>query len=247
MSGRYPVGQPIAPERRMADEYGVSITVVRQAVKTLVSEGLLTVRRPHGTIVRDPHARPPVEPRALTMRNHRYAEASDRTWTDVGTPTFIQTDATVWHAELFDIKPGEPMLTRDTVQQDQDTQRRSVRLLMPFRVAADLDTPWLDDPHLPTPVHVYTWLHTNGHPLTFTEGVRARMPVGDEASALRVNGGTPLLIVSRTAHTDRTVTLEEVRMPADHVEVAYPLPVAAAGARPAAPAGRHATRTRQTR
>lgn len=244
LSGHYPTGQPIPPERRLADEYGVSITVVRQAVKTLVGEGLLVVRRPHGTIVRDPHARPPVEHRGLSVVDGEYVEAGDRTWVDMGTPTYTRTDATVWHAELFGIPPGQPMLTRDVLQQDQAGHRRTVRLLMPFSVAADLDTPWQDDPHLPAPADVYMWLHTNRHPLTFTESVWARMPVGDETTALRVTGGTPLLIVSRTARTrGRTVTLEEVSAPADQTEPAYPLPVTTATAD--APAARPTTRARR--
>lgn len=225
-SGMFATGQPIPPERRLADEYGVSLTVVRQATKALEAEGLLVVRRPHGTIVRDPHARPPTQQRGLTLQEGRYLETGEQGWADTATPTFTRTDATVWHADLFAIKPGEPILTRDVLQQDQTGHRRSQRLLMPFRVAADLNTPWLDDPHLPEPTAVYAWLHGNSHPLTFTESVWARMPVGDETTALRLTGATPLLIVSRTAHTNgRTVTLEEVGRPADQTEPAYPLPV----------------------
>jgi len=240
-SGEFRVGQPIPPERRLVDEYGVSLTVVRQAVKALVGEGLLSVRRPFGTIVRDPHARPPTEHRGLSLDQGRYGDGGDQ-WADTGTPMFVRTDAAVWHAELFGIPPGQPMLTREVLQQDQGGHRRTVRLLMPFSVAADLDTPWLDDPHLPAPTDLYTWLHANRGPLSFTESVWARMPVADEATALRVTGGTPLLIVSRTAHTDqRALTLEEVRRPADQTEPAYPLPVTGP-----TPAGRRPTR-RKTR
>ena len=245
-SGEFPTGQPIPPERRLVDEYGVSLTVVRQAVKALVGEGLLSVRRPFGTIVRDPYARPPTERRGLFLdQGRRYGEAGDRGWADLGAPMFVRTDATVWHAEVFGIPPGQPMLTREVLQQDQAGRRRTVRLLMPFSVAADLDTPWLDDPHLPAPVDVYTWLHANRGPLSFTESVWARMPVADEATALRVTGGTPLLIVSRTAYADqRALTLEEVRRPADQTEPAYPLPVTVTG--PTPPAARRPTR-RKTR
>lgn len=242
-SGVFAIGQPIPPERRLADEYGVSLTVVRQATKALEAEGLLTVRRPHGTIVRDPHARPPAQPRGLAIADHRYTEPDQQAWADIGTPTYTQTDATVWHADVFAIAPGEPILTRDVLQ-DRGGVRRSVRLLMPFRVAADLDTPWMDDPHLTTPTQVYTWLHANGHPLTFTESVWARMPVGDETTALRVTGGTPLLILTRTAHTaGRTLTIEETRAAAEHTQPAYPLPVTS----PHPPAAQKATRSRKTR
>jgi len=225
LSGQYPAGQPLPAEERLADLYGVSRTAVRQGVKTLVREGLLTVRRPFGTIVRDLHARPPVQPRGLSIMDGRFRDNDPREWTDIGTASFTRMDADVWHAEVFGVEPGEPMLTRDTLHHS-DAGRRSVRLLMPFRVAADLATPWMDDPQLPAPVDVYTWLHGNGHPLTFTEQIRARMPVGDEASALRMTPETPLLILTRTARTrDRALVLEETRTPADQSEPAYPVPV----------------------
>jgi len=229
LSGHYPAGQPLPAEERLADLYGVSRTAVRQGVKTLVREGLLTVRRPFGTIVRDPHARPPAEPRGLSIVDGRFMDDDPRDWTEVGAASFTRTDADVWHAEVFGIRPGEPMLTRETLHQT-DTGRRSVRLLMPFRVAADLSTPWQDDPHLPAALDLYTWLHDNGHPLTFTEQVRARMPVGDEASALRMNPETPLLILTRTARTaQRALTVEETHTPADQSEPAYPLLVTTPG------------------
>ncbi|GAA4467055.1 GntR family transcriptional regulator [Phytohabitans houttuyneae] len=226
LSGAYPAGQPLPPERRLADEYGVSVTVIRQAVKTLVTEGLVTVRRPYGTVVRDPHARPSAEPRGLSIVDGTVTEPGADQWAMIDGPTFTRADASAWHADVFGIAAAEPMLTRDTLHHRADGARRSVRLIMPFRVAADLTTPWLDDPHLPPATDVYTWLHDNGHRLSFTEQVRARMPVGDETSALRMRPETPLLTITRTASTGgRALTVEEIRVPADQTEPAYPLPV----------------------
>jgi GntR family transcriptional regulator len=234
VTGRYPAGQPLPSMERLADEMGTTRYVIRQGVAQLVSEGLVIVRRPHGTIVRDPHARPATALRQeLTLTDGQWHESGPE-WRDLPEPTYIRQDATAFHAELFGIPPGEPMLTRDTLQAttpdgptDTGEVRRSVRLHMPFSVAADYETPWLDDAHLWTPSDVYGWFTGAGHALVFTDHVRARMPVADESTTLRMPPGTPLLIVARTAATDgRTLTLEEIRLPADQAEVAYPVPVA---------------------
>jgi GntR family transcriptional regulator len=239
VTGRYPAGQPLPPMERLADEMGTTRYVIRQGVAQLVSEGLVIVRRPYGTIVRDPHARPAtVQHQGLTLTDGSWHETGP-VWRDTSAPTYIRQDATAFHADLFDIPPGEPMLTRDTLQETTpdnntgtDPVRRSVRLHMPFSVAADLETPWLDDAHLWAPSDVYGWFTGAGHALSFTDHVRARMPVADESATLRIPPGTPLLIVARTAATDgRTLTLEEIRLPADKAELAYPVPVTATGTR----------------
>lgn len=97
---------------------------------------------------------------------------------------------------------------------------------MPFRVAAELDTPWQTRSHLPEPAEVYRWLAEHGHKLAFRDHIRARMSFGDETESLSAKSGTPLLVVSRVTHADgRPVALEENRTPADQTEVSYPLPV----------------------
>src|SRR5262249_9331688 len=56
--------------------------------------------------------------------------------------------------------------------------------------------------------------------LTWTEHVRARMPVGDESAQLESPPGVPLLVVLRLCHVHpqqatRTLSLEEARHRAD--------------------------------
>ncbi len=52
-SGLQP-GDLLPPERQLCELLGVSRTVVREAVRSLVAKGLLEVRQGHGTIVRVP-------------------------------------------------------------------------------------------------------------------------------------------------------------------------------------------------
>lgn len=226
LSGRYAAGQPLPSEEILAGEFGVSRPTIRQGVAALVAEGLLSVRRPQGTIVHDPHARPAhTEHRALRVTNGAYRQPDAPVWVDTSEPAFVRTDATVAHADLLGIAPGEPMLTRDALQHTEDGQRRFHRLFLPFSVAAQLATPWVDDPQLPAPEVVYGWLAGHGDAPQFTEYVRTRMPVGDEAQALHMRPGVALLVVLRLAQTTRPLCLEETRMPGDQTELAYPLPV----------------------
>lgn len=51
-SGDLAPGASLPSELRLAQEYGLSRTTVRQAIALLRSEGLVIVKRPHGTFVR---------------------------------------------------------------------------------------------------------------------------------------------------------------------------------------------------
>jgi GntR family transcriptional regulator len=51
-SGALGPGDPLPSELRLAQEYGLSRTSVRQAIAILRSEGLVNVERPRGTFVR---------------------------------------------------------------------------------------------------------------------------------------------------------------------------------------------------
>lgn len=50
-SGRYPVGTTLPMENELVEEYGVSRTVVREAVKVLTVKGMLKTARRYGTVV----------------------------------------------------------------------------------------------------------------------------------------------------------------------------------------------------
>ncbi|RZM00659.1 MAG: FadR family transcriptional regulator [Variovorax sp.] len=52
----YPVDTRLPTEQAMTEQYGVSRTVVREAISRLKSEGLVETRQGSGTVVRDPQA-----------------------------------------------------------------------------------------------------------------------------------------------------------------------------------------------
>ena len=51
VTGRYPVGSSLPPEPILCEELGVSRTVVREAVKSLIAKGLLVTGPKVGTRV----------------------------------------------------------------------------------------------------------------------------------------------------------------------------------------------------
>jgi GntR family transcriptional regulator len=223
LDGTYQPGQPLPSEEALSAEFGVSRPTIREGIKTLVAEGLVQVARPRGTIVLDPFGRP-------TRTEHQTA-ASIRDgdgWTDLGEPTFYRVNATADQADLLAIPAGEPLLVRAATQ-DSAGIRRLSRLYLPFSVAEH--TPWADDPRLPPARQLYERLQADHSTLTWTEHVRARMPVGDENEDLTIPPGIPLLVVLRICHVGRgrnhlgePLALEEARQRADHVELAYTVP-----------------------
>jgi len=63
-------GARLPPERILSEQYGVSRTVIREAVRTLVSKGLLETRGGSGTYVRNPDAAALGESMSLLLRLH---------------------------------------------------------------------------------------------------------------------------------------------------------------------------------
>jgi GntR family transcriptional repressor for pyruvate dehydrogenase complex len=68
MSGQLEPGMKLLPERELADELGVSRTVIREAVRILVAKGLLETKPGVGTIVRQVSSDQIVEPLSLLLR-----------------------------------------------------------------------------------------------------------------------------------------------------------------------------------
>lgn len=68
VSGQLEPGMKLLPERELADELGVSRTVVREAVRILVAKGLLETKPGVGTIVRQVTSDQIVEPLSLLLR-----------------------------------------------------------------------------------------------------------------------------------------------------------------------------------
>jgi GntR family transcriptional repressor for pyruvate dehydrogenase complex len=69
-TGALEVGAPIPSERMLAEEFRVSRTVVREAVRALVAKGLLDVRTGSGTVVTLPTAPDVAKAMSLVLMTH---------------------------------------------------------------------------------------------------------------------------------------------------------------------------------
>jgi GntR family transcriptional repressor for pyruvate dehydrogenase complex len=68
ISGQLEPGMKLLPERELADELGVSRTVIREAVRILVAKGLLETKPGVGTLVREVTSDQIVEPLSLLLQ-----------------------------------------------------------------------------------------------------------------------------------------------------------------------------------
>ncbi|MFI0898048.1 UTRA domain-containing protein [Streptomyces sp. NPDC020983] len=93
---------------------------------------------------------------------------------------------------------------------------------MPFSVL--VDTKYETEAPPPAP-QLYAALSDLGHELRFTQYLRPRMPLPDQAQALRLPEGVPLLTILRVTYTlaDKPLALEELRLPGNDLELSYPL------------------------
>ncbi|MFH8365573.1 UTRA domain-containing protein [Streptomyces sp. NPDC018031] len=134
-----------------------------------------------------------------------------------------RTDAPLTLADLLRIPPGEPLYTYDVLQTaDRGRLRQLHRTYVPFSIL--LGTKYEEQAPPPAP-HLYDALAELGHELHFTEYVRTRMPLPDQAQALRLPDGVPMLHIARVALNEagKPLALEELRLPGDDLELSYSL------------------------
>jgi GntR family transcriptional repressor for pyruvate dehydrogenase complex len=77
VSGQLEPGMRLLPERELAEELGVSRTVVREAVRILVAKGLLETKPGVGTIVRQVTSDQIVEPLSLLLQSQKTGVSID--------------------------------------------------------------------------------------------------------------------------------------------------------------------------
>jgi GntR family transcriptional repressor for pyruvate dehydrogenase complex len=68
VSGQLRAGDRMPPERELARQFGVSRTVVREAVRSLMAQGLVEVHAGSGSVVRNPSAGAVAESMALFLQ-----------------------------------------------------------------------------------------------------------------------------------------------------------------------------------
>jgi GntR family transcriptional regulator len=202
-SGAQPPGSRLPTLRQLAVDHQVSLATVRQAVTVLRLEGLVETRTRAGTIVRP---RPPVHrlapdryrtPLPGPRRSTPFTVDQRMEWSEYRLDKrFERRPADAELAALFEIEPGEPLLARHFVFHDagQPAQLSTSHL----RWSDVAGTPVADPINEPWPGGTRAQLGTLGIRVErITEAFTAGMPTREEAEALRIGAGVPVLRCTR--------------------------------------------------
>ncbi|WP_086786057.1 GntR family transcriptional regulator [Crossiella equi] len=215
--GKYPPGSRLPGENELMERHGAARMTVRAALEVLKNEGLTWSRRGSGVYVRDD--RPIRRNSPQRLRGDRSASWPSRWETDLTgrtltidnvevaeeqAPTYVarvlglHEPARVWARRRRNLVDGHPVML-------------SVSYFPASLVAGSALTR-----ANPGPGGVYARLRELGKPAAaFREEIRARMPRGEEAKALRLEPGTPLVVIVRTAFTTTGEAIEVSEMTLD--------------------------------
>lgn len=228
LSGELAAGSALPSEEETAARFDLSRPTVNKAYRALQAQGLVVIERGNGTFVRALDHRPAaVEQRVFTRdADGEYRDPEGDRWLPIEPPAVSRVDPTPEQADLLRIDVHMPLFREDLLCEERGTGRRqALRHLLPFSTIAD--TP-LESVGYLRPPQLYRALAGLGHDLRWNERVCSRLPLPDEADALRIKPGVPLLLISRvTLTTDgRPLALTEARLPAADLELSYEITAA---------------------
>lgn len=226
--GHLAENEQIPSETMLVEHYGVARMTVRNAIGVLQAEGRVLAEHGRGVFVRP---RPPVR----RLASDRFARRNR----ELGKAAFI---AEAEHAG------SQPEVDSIIIREERPSRDISARLGTTGKVLARHRRYLLDgrpvetavsyiplhiahgtpiaDPN-PGPGGIYARLEEAGHTLDhFDEEIRSRMPMPDEARALRLSPGVPVFHLVRTAYDTegRAVEVCDTIMAADSYVLAYSLP-----------------------
>jgi GntR family transcriptional regulator len=227
--GEFPPGAKLPSERVLMDRYQTSRVTVRQAIAVLGAEGLIDVEHGRGVFVR---SRPPLRRLGRERLGRREREAGKGAFLSDAMAAGREASAEVEVAR--GVAPPEVADRLHLSQGDQVLIRRR-------RMLADGQPVQLATSYLPLQLvegtqieqaatgtgGTYARLEELGHRLgRFQEDLSARMPLPDEARALRLGVGVPVIRVVRTAFDEQGAPVEvnEMVLAADRYELTYMLP-----------------------
>ena len=187
--GRLAPGDRLPPERALAEEHGVSRMTVRQALQSLETRGLLrrTIGRNGGSFV----ARPKVERDLGTFSG--LSEQLARQGVAAGARVLSAGEADglveIVRVRLAD---GEPFaVERSSFPADR------------FRALLDLD--------LSGSLYDLLEEHFDAAPVRAVERIEPVLADADDAAALRLRVGAPLMLVDRVAYDNGGLVVETAR------------------------------------
>ena len=229
-SGEYAPGQRVPSEAELVRTFSVAQGTVRHALGLLRAEGLLVAEHGKGVFVR---TRPPMERRASNRFLRAHREAGKAAYTVDAEAQGIKHDVEMLNvgpeivpdgiADRLGVPPGSTVLVRSRRYLHSGTPMEIATSYIPWSLAEGTQM----TEENPGPGGIYARIEEAGHRLgKFTEDVTARMPVADEAKALHLPSGTPVMRVLRTAYDTEGTAVEvcDTVMTADLFVLSYELP-----------------------
>ncbi|MGW5312907.1 GntR family transcriptional regulator [Nocardia thailandica] len=219
--GEYLPGSTLPKQDELAEQHGVNVKTVRQAVALLEAEGLVTPIRRRGTVVRE---RPPLRRLGIERYSKKKwkfgdtvafvadREASGRPWklTDQ-TQTVRQVEADSEVAQAFALPPGTTVYERARLVKDGD---QPTHTLTSYYLPAHVEGTPLVDP-APGPAGRgggFAVLTLQGYePDHMSETIFARMPTPDEIEQLNLPAGEPVMVLTRKTFTADDTLVEFAR------------------------------------
>ncbi|MFE4409806.1 GntR family transcriptional regulator [Streptomyces sp. NPDC056821] len=223
LTGEFAPDSLLPSEAQLMARYGVSRPTVRNAIAALRAEGLIDVRHGKGSFVRS-SGQPvlTVERRISRTAEGKFVMPNGDVWEEAEEPSTYRTRTAEDTGRLLQLGEEEALFGCDRLLTDPGTGMRAMhRTLIPFEIAEAV--PLLGKEPCKPPAAIYWVLTQAGHKLSWTETVRARMPLPDERVTLQLPDATPILHMARVTHgtDDRSLILEELRIGADRAELAY--------------------------
>ncbi|MGW3646660.1 GntR family transcriptional regulator [Streptomyces sp. NPDC000878] len=223
LAGEFAPDSLLPSEAQLMARYGVSRPTVRNAIAALRAEGLIDVRHGKGSFVRT-SGQPALtlERRITRTTEGTFVMPGGEVWDEAEQASAYRTRTTKDTGRLLQLGAEEALFGCDRLLIAPTAGARAMhRTLIPFTTAETV--PLLAEEPSTQPAAIYGLLTQEGHKLSWTETVRARMPLPDERTALRLPDATPVLHLARVTHAadGRPLILEELCTGADRAELAY--------------------------
>ncbi|MEU9436572.1 GntR family transcriptional regulator [Streptomyces sp. NPDC048252] len=227
-SGEYPPGHKIPGEKEIIAKYEVGRETAYRALQLLRDEGLTESRQGAPTRVR---TFKPVRRDALKRLSSEVWGAGTSMWdVDVldARPTVIdpqveRVEANAKIAAALGVRRGDPVIRRSRRYALQGKPILRSTTYVPASLAEGTPITEIDT----GPGGVYARLAEVGHaPVVFREEVRTRMPSTEEKTLLKLDRGTPVLAVIRTARdaSGRVVEVNEMLLDGGSYILDYEFP-----------------------
>lgn len=229
-SGEFAAGVAVPSEARLMEHYGVARMTVRQAVQVLKAEGVLVAHHGLGVFVRE---KPPVRrlaadrfSRAKREQGQAAFAAETAAASRSGSVDRLRVSTAVPSADTrarLNLGPRARVVVRD---RRYLTDGKPVETAVSYIPASIAQKSRIAEPDT-GPGGIYARLEEMGHPLGhFTEEIDVRMPTPDEAAALDLGPGVPIIHLVRVAYDVKNTPLEvcDTIMAANAFVLSYEFP-----------------------